>query len=335
MESRALGRSGIEVTRVILGCGNFGGIGSAPEFYGKGESEEEAFAIMDAAWELGIRCFDTADAYGGGRSETAIGRWLRARGVRRDELVLSTKVFNPMEAGGDRGLAPARVRRQLESSLRRLGVGHVDLYLTHDWDEQTPVEDTLGELDALAREGLVRAVGASNVDAPRLAGALAASGELGLVRFEWVQNSYSLLDRGPEVDLLPLCASHGLGFTPFSPLAGGWLTGKYRRGEELPPGSRMTMRPDPYAHLRHDRVFDGLDRLEEAAQARGVDSATLALAWVLARPEVTAIVVGPRRPEHLEPARRALELELAADEAAALAALFPALTPTAGRGRVV
>jgi aryl-alcohol dehydrogenase-like predicted oxidoreductase len=320
MERAYLGRTGIRVTRVILGCGNFGGIGSAPEFFGQGETREEAFAIMDAAWEAGIRVFDTADAYGGGRSEAWIGDWLRTKGPEvRDELVLSTKTFNPMDAGEDHGLAPARVRRQLESSLRRLGVEHVQMYLTHEPDPDVPIAETLGALAELVQAGRVGAVGGSNVDGSQLREALAAAPA---TRFEWVQNSYSLLDRESERDVLPLCAAERLGFTPFSPLAGGWLTGKYRRGEEPPAGSRMTLRPGPYEHLRNDATFDALDGLERLAAERGTSGAALALAWLLGDPRVTAVVVGPRRPEHLEPALAALEHPVTGAERDELDRLF-------------
>jgi aryl-alcohol dehydrogenase-like predicted oxidoreductase len=315
VERRRLGGSGIEVSRIILGCGNFGGIGSAPELFGQGESREEAAAIMDAAWDLGITTFDTADAYGGGRSETYIGEWLRTKGPEtRDRIVLSTKTFNPMHEGADHGLKPERIRRQLASSLGRLGVERVDMYLTHDQDPDTPLEDTLGALEEAVRAGKVRAIGASNVDADWLAEARG--------RFAWVQNSYSLLDREAEAEVLPLCAEQGLGFTPFSPLAGGWLTGKYRAGQPPPPGSRMTQRPEGYRHLDAPATYRGLELFGEAAAERGVDTATLALAWLLAHRLVTAVVVGPRRPEHLEPARRALELPLTAEERDELARLF-------------
>jgi aryl-alcohol dehydrogenase-like predicted oxidoreductase len=315
VEQRRLGGSGIEVSRIILGCGNFGGIGSAPALFGQGESREQAFAIMDAAAELGITTFDTADAYGGGRSETYIGEWLRTQGPEtRDRIVLSTKTFNPMHEGADHGLKPERIRRQLESSLGRLGVDQVDMYLTHDQDPDTPLEDTLGALEEAVRASKVQAIGASNVDAGWLAEARG--------RFGWVQNSYSLLDREAEAEVLPLCAEQDLGFTPFSPLAGGWLTGKYRAGEPPPPGSRMTQRPEGYRHLDAPATYRGLELLAAAAAERGVDTTTLALAWVLSHPQVTAVVVGPRRPEHLEPARRALELPLTADERDELARLF-------------
>lgn len=320
MDERELGRTGIEVSRIALGCGNFGGVGSAPAFFGAGESEEEALAIMDAAWGLGVTLFDTADAYGGGRSERAVGRWLADR---RNRPVVATKVFHSVDGDpNDRGLARERVLRQIEGSLERLGVERVDLYLIHEPDPETPVEETLTAFDELVRSGKVGAVGASNVTAAQLREALSVSEERGLARFEWVQNSYNLLEREDEEELLPVCAEHGLGYTPFSPLAGGWLTGKYRRDEAYPAGSRMTLRPDPYAAFEDKRTFDGLEALDAAARERGVDMATLALAWVLSHPLVTAAVVGPRRPEHLEPARNAVAVELSAEEREQLGALF-------------
>src|SRR5687767_11617500 len=145
MEHRALGRSGVEVSRIVLGCGSFGGIGSSPAFFGRGETEGEAHALLDAAWEAGITTLDTADAYGGGRSESYIGSWLRSKGAEvRDRVVLTTKTFNPMSEGADSGLAPARIRRQLEASLGRLAVEVVDLYLPHAMDPATPLAETIG-----------------------------------------------------------------------------------------------------------------------------------------------------------------------------------------------
>ncbi len=324
MDYGRLGHTGVEVSRVALGCGNFGGIGSAPAFFGQGETEKEAFVLMDAAFERGITLFDTADAYGGGRSERAVGRWLASRGPEaRERVVVATKVFHSVEGDpADRGLAPARVRRQVEGSLARLGVERIDLYLIHEPDPETPVGETLGALDELVRAGTVGAIGASNVTAAELEEALAASEERGLTRFEWVQNAFSLLERGDEAALLPVCARHGLGYTPFSPLAGGWLTGKYRRGEPYPEGSRMTLRPEPYRAIAEERTFDRLAALGELAGARGVDMATLALAWVLGDSRVTSVVVGPRRPSHLDPALAADALELSPGERERIGALF-------------
>jgi aryl-alcohol dehydrogenase-like predicted oxidoreductase len=294
--------------RVILGCGNFGGIGSAPAFFGRGESLEQALELMDAAWEAGITWFDTADAYGGGRSETFVGEWIRTR--RPGGLRLTTKTYNPMDEGGDHGLAPERVRRQIDTSLRRLGVERVDLYLAHEWDPGVPVAEVAGVFEELLAVGKIAAYGLSNVDGRQLAEALDAGA------FGAVQNSYSLLDREAETEVLPLCEAHHSWFQAFSPLAGGWLTGKYRRDTLPPEGSRMTMRSGPYEHLQDDRVYDALEDLER----RG-DPATLALGWLLADERVS-VVVGPRRPTQLEPALAALANPLASEMRAALSAEF-------------
>jgi aryl-alcohol dehydrogenase-like predicted oxidoreductase len=295
--------------RVILGCGNFGGIGSAPAFFGQGETPEQAFELMDAAWANGITWFDTADAYGGGRSETSIGEWIRSR--RPDGLRITTKTFNPMNEGEDHGLAPARVRRQIDTSLGRLGVERVDLYLSHAWDPDVPAAELAGVFDELVGAGKIAAYGLSNVDGAQLREALAVGA------FSVVQNSYSLLDREAEEEVLPLCAEHRVWFQVHSPLMGGWLTGKYRRDAPAPEGSRMTLRSGPYEHLRDDRVYDALEGLER----RG-DPATLALAWLLADERVS-VVIGPRRPGHLKPALRALDDPLTRAERDALSDEFP------------
>src|SRR6266566_4019572 len=294
MERRQLGGTDVEVSRIILGCGNFGGIGSAPEFFGQGESEDEAFRIMDAAWEVGITTFDTADAYGGGRSETMIGNWMASRGVRPE---LTTKTFNPMAEGQDHGLARTRMSRQIESSLDRLGVAAVDLYLAHDFDPDVPVDETVATFEGLIQLKLIKAYGVSNFGAKQL------EAMLGIGKPALVQNSYSLLDRTDD-GVAHLCAELGIAYTPYSPLAGGWLTGKYSRDEPTP------------------ETFATLDRFAELAQRRGIDSATLAISWLFAQPWVTAVVVGPRRPKHLEPALRALEQPLTNTEADGLAELF-------------
>ena len=323
METRELGRSGISVTRIVLGCGNFGGVGSAPAFFGQGIPQDEAFRIMDAAWELGLDTFDTADAYGGGRSETWIGEWLARKGAAvRDAITIETKTFNPVSEGADHGLGAARIRRQVEASLRRLGVERIPLYLAHEFDPDTPQEQTLRAFDELVRAGTVGAVGASNFSAEQLAEALELSELEGLERYEWVQSSYSLLDRDDEQTLQPVCREHGLGYEAYGPLAGGWLAGRYRRGEAYPAGSRMTQRPEGYRRYESDEVFDALEALEREAEERGVSSAALAIAWLLANPDVTAVVVGPTRVEQLEPVREALALDLTSDERARLTGLF-------------
>ena len=291
------GRPGLTVSRIALGCGNFGGVGSAPEFFGQGLTEDQAFGLMDAAWEAGIDWFDTADAYGGGRSERAIGRWMASRGVRPR---LTTKTFNPMEAGADHGLKPDRIARQLRSSLDRLGVDRVELYLAHEYEPDVPLAEVFRAFGAALADGLIGAYGVSNFDAPQLAAALAAGTP------QAVQNSYSLLARQDERELLPLCAARGVSYLAFGPLAGGWLTGKYRRGAPYPAGSRMTQRPEPYQEFVTGPTFDALDRLQVIAARRGTSLAGLALGWLLADDRVAQVVIGPGRPEHLAPVAEAL-----------------------------
>jgi len=291
------GRPELAVSRIALGCGNFGGVGSAPEFFGQGLTEDQAFELMDAAWESGIGWFDTADAYGGGRSERAIGRWMASRGVRPR---LTTKTFNPMEAGADHGLKPDRIARQLRSSLDRLGVDRVELYLAHDYDPDVPLAEVFGAYGAAQADGLIGAYGVSNFDAAQLTAALAAGTP------QAVQNSYSLLVRHDERELLPLCAARGVAYLAFGPLAGGWLTGKYRRGAPYPAGSRMTQRPEPYQEFLTSLTFDSLDRLQAIAARRGTSLAGLALGWLLADDRVAQVVIGPGRPEHLTPVAEAL-----------------------------
>jgi aryl-alcohol dehydrogenase-like predicted oxidoreductase len=301
-------------SRIVLGCGNFGGIGSAPAFFGQGESEQEAAALMDAAWSLGIQAFDTADAYGGGRSETWIGRWMSSTGNRPR---LTTKVFHSVEGDpADEGLAPERVRRQLEGSLERLGVDRVDAYMVHEPDPETPVAATMEAFAELLDRGAIGEIGASNVDVPWLEAALAAA-PVGVV-----QNSYSLLDRSSE-DVLDFCAGRRIRFEAFGPLAGGWLTGKYRRDAPAPEGSRMTMRPEPYRDFESAEVYDALERFEAAASQRGVDPPTLAFGWLLSDPRVGSVVVGPRRAEHLEPSLAGSMLELSQAERDEVASFFP------------
>jgi aryl-alcohol dehydrogenase-like predicted oxidoreductase len=323
VEERELGRSGIRVSRIVLGCGNFGGIGSAPALFGQGTPKDEAFRIMDAAWELGITAFDTADAYGGGRSEAFIGEWLATKPQDvRARLVVETKTFNPMDVGEDRGLGRERILRQVETSLARLRLQRIPLYTAHAFDPDVPQEETLLAFDELVRAGTVGAVGASNFTAEQLAEAVELSEREGIARYEWIQSSYSLLDLVDRETMLPVCREHELGYEAFSPLAGGWLTGKYRRGEPPPPGSRMTLRPDPYEEFLTDRVFDALETFEREAHAGGHSLATVALAWLLAQDDVTAIVVGPGRVSHLVSVEEALELKLSPADRDRLTGIF-------------
>ena len=296
------------MSEVALGCGNFGGVGSAPAFFGQGIEHDEAFAIMDRAWEAGITWFDTGDAYGGGTSERWIGEWIRERGVRPK---LTTKVFHSTTGTpGDTGLAPDRIRRQIRASLERLGVDRVDYYLAHEPDSTVALEETIACFESLRDEGLIQAWGLSNYE---LAEIRHTSPSL-------VQNSFSLLERADEEDMLPHCKTRGIPYVPFGPLAGGWLTGKYRRGEAFPEGSRMTQRPGPYERFVDDQVFDALEALEEEAASRGVSMAGLAFAWVMHRCD--GAVCGPNRATHLDPILEAMDIDLTNEDAERIGGFF-------------
>ena len=320
MEYRRLGGTSLELSRIGLGGGNFGGVGSAPELFGQGESEEEAFALMDAAWAAGINFFDTAASYGGGRSETWVGRWRRDRGAN---VILSTKVYwSAIGDPDDRGLARDRVLRENAASLERLGVERVHMYLTHEPDPETPIRETLEAFDELVRSGKVEAIGASNVSAEQLVEALETSEAHGLARFAWVQNELNLLAPTAQDGVREICRREGLGFTPFSPLGGGWLTGKYAQDMPYPAGSRMTLRPEPYQQLVAVQTFRALAAFRGFADDLETEPATLALAWLLAQPDITAVVIGPRKPEHLRAALAALDLELNEARRDELASVF-------------
>lgn len=301
--------------QLSLGCGNFGGIGSAPAFFGKGATREEAFALLDAARAADINWLDTADAYGGGASERFIGEWLAERGP--NDLLVTTKVFHSVAGDpADRGLAPDRVARCLQASLARLGLARVDLYLSHEPDPDTPIGRTIECFEQLHSRGLIGAWGLSNVDAATIREALAHG------RPALVQNTFSLLERGDEDEVIPLCDEQGIAYLPYGPLAGGWLAGRYRRGVAFPVGSRMTMRPEPYAHLATDRVFDALEAFAAEAERLGTSMAALAFAWVLEHPGVSGAVCGPSRPAQLEPVLAAVDLDLDSADRERVGSLF-------------
>ena len=307
-----------------MGCGNFGGIGSAPEFFGQGESEEEAFVLLDRAVDLGINYLDTADAYGGGRSETTIGKWLATKNSSvRDNMLISSKVGNPVgDDPSQGGLSRRHIVTQIDESLRRLGVDHLDMYIVHQSDPNTPLEETLDALDSLVTAGKVRYIGASNFPAWLLTKALWVSDTGGFRRFEWIQNSFNLIDQQDQIEALELCRDQDLGFTNFSPLSGGWLTGKYRFDEAYPEDSRMTKRPEPYMKYWTAETFSSLDGLGDAAKDLGVSSAGLALSWLYNHPAVTSSIAGPRRLGHFEPLEEAVNLDLRSAQWNEIGALF-------------
>jgi aryl-alcohol dehydrogenase-like predicted oxidoreductase len=303
----------LEVSVVALGCGNFGGVGSLPALFGQGESEEQAVELLDAAYDAGITLLDTANTYGGGRSEEWLGRWLERRGVR-DELVITTKVGNATGPGPtDRGLSAEHIRTQIDESLRRLRTDRVDLYLTHAPDPDTPIEETVAAFDELVRTGKIRQYGLSNVDTAGLTAAV----EVGPSALVNLQTGHSILQPA-DPDTLKACTANGIGVTAYSPLAGGWLARDYQPGEPYPAGSRMALRPEPYGEIERQAAAGVIDNLRAEAASRGLTLPVLALAWVLSDPAITSAIVGPRSPEHLAPALAALDHPLDPAERAAI-----------------
>jgi aryl-alcohol dehydrogenase-like predicted oxidoreductase len=297
MRYRQLGRSDLHVSEVSLGSWLT---------YGGGVSREQAEACVHRAFDAGINFIDTANVYSGGAAETFLGEVLAGR--PRESYVLATKLFFPMPSG-DRGLSAAQVEKQLDASLKRLRVSHVDLYQCHRYDPHTPLEETMAALSAAVRQGKTRYIGFSEWTAGQVRAALALPGE----RFVSSQPQYSLLAREPEAEVFPLCAREGIGQIVWSPLAQGVLTGKYRPGAAVPEDSRAASPAmGGFIQRRLDAAtLAGVQRLRPIAAELGISLSQLALAWVLRRPEVASAIIGASRPEQVEENARASGVVLA------------------------
>jgi len=304
----------LTVSRLALGAMLMGGRTPAAE----------AHRMLDRFVDAGGTLVDTADVYGDGVSERTLAPWLARR---RDDVVLATKLRHEVSDPPGAGLAPDRVRAACDASLRRLGTDVIDLYQVHAPDPDVPLEDTLEALDGLVRAGKVRALGASNFPGWLLAWAVALQDRHGWAPFVSLQAQYSLVERSIELDALPFCRAAGLGVLPWGPLGAGFLTGRVRRGEDLPAGSRMAEAGDELeeapARRAIERNFRVVDAAEEIAAARGVPVAAVALAWLIGVDGVAAPIVGARTPEHLEDALAAADLDLTAEERARLEAPAP------------
>jgi aryl-alcohol dehydrogenase-like predicted oxidoreductase len=314
MEYRQLGRAGLRVSALSLGTMSFGDQGAdAP--VGMSDATVAARQI-DLCLDAGVNLIDTADIYSAGVSEEILGRVLKGR---RDRVLLASKARFPMGPGpNDAGLSRHHLIAACEASLHRLQTDHIDLYQVHQWDGHTPLEETLDALDALVRAGKVRYVGCSNYSAWQVMKALCISDRRGLQRFVSQQIHYTLQAREAEYELVPAALDQGLGILVWSPLAGGLLSGKYRRDQEAPAGSRhLTDWDEPPVH-DPDKLYDVVDVLVEVGEAHGVSAAQVALAWLLGRPGVSSVVIGARTDEQLADNLAARDLELSADERARL-----------------
>ncbi|MEZ5102099.1 MAG: aldo/keto reductase [Thermoleophilia bacterium] len=324
LELRSLGRTGVQVTSLCLGSMTFGA--ATPE--------AEAIAMVDRALEAGVNFVDTANVYAEGRSEEAIGKAFAANG-RRDEVILATKFWGVVGPGpNDRGNSRRHLIQQCEASLRRLQTDWIDLYQIHRPSSEIPIDETLRALDDLVRSGKVRYVGTSDFAGWQVVESLWASKELGLNRIVTEQPPYNLLDRRIERELVPACRTYGVGLLPWSPLAQGFLSGKYRRGEAPPEGSRFA---DPAVGQAWERfrftegnpgvyseeAFRVLDVVEAIAAEKGATASQVALAWVAAQPGVTSVILGPRTMEQLDDNLRSADVELSADDLTRLDEVAP------------
>jgi aryl-alcohol dehydrogenase-like predicted oxidoreductase len=310
MDYRQLGHSGLRVSSLTLGTMTFGG---RDKFANVGTTDVEgATRQIDMCLDAGVNLIDTADVYSSGLSEEIVGRALRGR---RDRVLLATKARMPMGDGpNDAGLSRHHLIRSCEASLRRMGTDYVDLYQVHEWDGATPLEETLGALDHLVSSGKVRYIGCSNYAGWHLMKALGISERRGLQRFISQQIYYSLQARDAEYELVPVALDQGVGILVWSPLAGGLLSGKYRRGEQGPEGSRhLTDWGEPPVR-NEDQVYDIVDALVEIAEEHGGSPAQVALAWTLGRPGVASVVIGARTHEQLADNLGAADLILGDDE---------------------
>ena len=314
MEYRRLGRTGLKVSTICLGTMQFGWTTDEPT----------AHTILSRAVELGINFIDTADVYSrwhpgnpGGVSETHIGNWLAGGSVPRDQLVIATKVRGKMGDGpNDQGLSRGHIMHAVEASLRRLRTDYIDLYQTHSFDPDTPIDETLRALDDLVRAGKVRYVGCSNYPAWRLMKALWTSDANHLVRYDSLQPHYSYVHRAEfERELQPLCLDQGVGVIPYSPLAAGFLTGKYRRDTPLPESARANGVRQRYMN---ERGFAAVDKLEEVGLGHEATIAQTAIAWVLANPAVTSAIIGANTIAQLEDTTKGAAVKLSAAEKAML-----------------
>jgi aryl-alcohol dehydrogenase-like predicted oxidoreductase len=289
-----------ELDRIVFGCGNFGGIGSSPKLRSAGDSEEQALALLDHARRVGLTRFDTANTYGGGASETILGKWLRAQGaefVRAAQI--ATKVGNPNGCPPvETPLSRTQIAHHLDQSLSRLGIERIDLYYIHEFDRVTPLEESLEAFSRAADAGKIDRFGISNATLADVEAVRTLAGDSLGSRFEYVQNEFNLLATADSEALIPACAGHGLRYTAFSPLAGGLLTGKYRFDEAAPPGTRLAAAPEACAHYLNERSFAAIEQLCRAADERQLSMAETALRFVLDTPGMDGLIIAPRRIDH-------------------------------------
>jgi aryl-alcohol dehydrogenase-like predicted oxidoreductase len=310
----AIKNSSFHISRISFGCSNFGGIGSAPNLVGKGDSEKDSHHMLNMAYALGINYFDTAPTYGAGNSERILGNWIKKFNIPRDNVIISSKIHGGISRSWriwrSGGLSKKHINKELELSLKRLQIDYLDLLYIHAPDPNTPIEETLDALSSAVDQGKVRILGASNINVDYLRQSLEVSRTNSLAKYEIVQNEYNFIKRIDEKDLIPFCVDNQIMYVGYSPLSGGLLTGKYHKGREYPENTRLNLRSELYEKILTDKTFSTIENLNNYAQSIGIALPSLMYAWLYERSDCDSFLIGVRNEVQFKALTDAIQVRL-------------------------
>jgi aryl-alcohol dehydrogenase-like predicted oxidoreductase len=314
MKYSSIKNSNLPISRISFGCSNFGGIGSAPNLVGKGDSEKDCHHMLSIAYDFGINYFDTAPTYGAGNSERILGKWLKTFNIPRDKVVISSKVHGntprTWRLWRGSGLSKKHINREIELSLKRLQLDYLDLLYIHVPDPNTPIEETLAALSTAVDQGKVRTLGASNIDVAYLRQSLEVSRANSLAKYEVVQNEYNFIKRNDEKELIPFCVGNQILYVGYSPLSGGLLTGKYQQGCEYPKNTRFFFRSELYEKILTDQTFSTIETLNKYARSIGIALPTLMYAWLYEKSAIDSFLIGVRNELQFKALTDAMQVRL-------------------------
>ncbi|MGB3209078.1 MAG: aldo/keto reductase [Desulforhopalus sp.] len=309
--------SDIRISKISFGCSNFGGIGSDPKLVGKGDSEAASHEILNLAYNFGINHFDTATTYAAGKSEEILGTWIKKHKIPREKIIISSKVGSKVHSKfsfGKKGLSKKYLNKQVNQSLKRLQIDYLDLFYIHVPDPETPIIETLSTLNNLINEGKIRVIGASNIDLDYLQNSLKISRDNSLAEYKVVQNSYSIINRSDEDSLIPFCKDNNILYVGYGPLAGGLLTGKYKKNTIYPQNSRLQLRSRLYESILTDEVFDKIDLIKKIAKSMGTPLTTLTYSWLYNNKLIDSFLIGSRNASQFESVSQAIDLYFTDDD---------------------
>lgn len=319
MKYSTINNSSLSISKIGFGCSNFGGIGSAPNLVGKGDSEKNCHQMLNLAYAFGINYFDTASTYGAGNSERILGKWLKMFKIPRDKVVISSKIGGSIPRTwrvwrSRKGLSKDHINRELELTLNRLQLDYLDLLYIHAPDPNTPIEETLTTLSTAVDQGKVRVLGASNVDVEYLRQSLEISRANSLAEYKVVQNAYNFISRNDEKHLIPFCVGNQILYVGYGPLSGGLLSGKYQKKCEYPKNSRFYFRSDLYESILTDRTFSIIATLTEYSRSIGIALPTLMYAWLYKKSTVDSFLIGARNEIQFKSLADAMHVQLSDDD---------------------